>query len=196
MPRVYFIDETFHTPSNAPGKTFYVLGVVSVDTTNAKMVRRRMLRIVAATRWHSSTNFKKLAGRQKLHQICESLGEFWELSIYVTEPIPDFDTAGEVTRAALMSKILLDVSYRNPGSSLVFEVRNSRGHLHADNSTINQFLSQNKQLERKLVSLKSPKAEPLLWLPDMLCSAYRASIMGLSDELLAAFGDSTRITRV
>lgn len=184
MPIDYFIDETFHAPSNPGGSHFYVFALVGLERENLRHYREELRRLVVRSRWHSSEMLGKQSGRDRFRKTVMYFSEFAHLHIFVVNQIPEADRTGENTRRKLITFIVRNMLTRDSESFLIFENRGSSGQKNQDLETLRGTLSLE---QRSKVRFLEPANEELLWLPDMLASAYRYHLTGKSNELFEMF---------
>jgi hypothetical protein len=191
MPLDFFIDETFHLPANGSGETFYVFAVVGLERSSVKTIRRRLLRMANTTWWHSSKIIQTSGGRTRFKRIGQELGRYLELEIFAMLPISPEDNSGEKARRRLIRYLTMHLASRDRHLSISFEMRKSGGQLKLDRDTIAAIHAEQNL---PFIHLKSPAQEPMLWLPDMLASAFRKKLVTDSSDLLESFGKEVLVT--
>ncbi len=193
MPIDYFADETFHAPSNPGGSHFYVFALVGLERENLRHHREMLQSLVFRSKWHSSEMLGKQSGRDRFRKTVLHFSKFAHSYIFVVQQIPESDRTGEKTRRKLITFIVQNMLARDPKSFLIFENRGSLGQKNQDLETLRNTLSPQ---QRSQVRFQEPANEELLWLPDMLASAYRYHLTGKSDELFEMFVTKPEVIRV
>lgn len=193
MPIDYFVDETFHAPSNPGGSHFYAFALVGLERENLRHHGEKLQSLVVRPKWHSSEMLGKQSGRDRFRKTVLHFSKFAHLYIFVVERIPESDRTGEKTRSKLITFIVQNMLARDPKSFLIFENRGSLGQKNQDVETLRNTLSPQ---QRSQVRFQEPANEELLWLPDMLASAYRYHLTGKSNELFEMFATKPEVIRV
>ncbi|MEO0313531.1 MAG: hypothetical protein RL140_761 [Actinomycetota bacterium] len=178
----YFVDETFHTPSNSGKTHFYVLALVGIERSQIKKLRRELKSIYAGTRWHSTEILARPNGRIKFLNLASRLGPFLELKIYVINPIPERDRTGELSRKYLIEHLIRAIQKADPESFVTFEQR-SGGQYVSDKKTLTNLNVHGFNNWR----VRSPADERLLWLPDTLATSYRRYLLNGDSGLMEGF---------
>lgn len=180
MPIDYFVDETFHAPSNPGDSHFYAFALVGLERDCLRLHRSMLQSLVSRSRWHSSEMLGKQSGRDKFRVTVLLFSKFAKQLVFVVDPIPQEDWTGENTRRKMITAIVRRMHSLDSESFLIFERRGSSGQKKLDLETLRCSLSPE---QRSHVRFQDPANEVLLWLPDMLASAFRYKLIGKSNEL-------------
>lgn len=186
---VAFLDETYQAPS-AEFAGFYVFTAVLVDRTEMSDLRLTLRELAGGTFWHSTDELQTGEGWKRARRILEYLGQGPEVCVLAYERAVELDdTDVERARRACLRGLLAGLSAGGPAwpavRLAVFEERTPRNRANFDRRHVKE-LRQQGLIERGMqVVMTSPKFEHLLWLPDVVSSAFRRSITGRqSMELL------------
>jgi hypothetical protein len=95
-------------------------------------------------------------------------------------PLAADDRDGEVARRACYRGIALELAAGGEGwdpvELLVLEERNQQNFRNKDRANHKELVSANPSLRNVRLLQTSPRYEHLLWLPDVVSSAYRRSL--------------------
>jgi hypothetical protein len=193
MPIDYFIDESIHAPANKGSTLFYIFALVGLDRNYLRQARLQINELVVRNKWHSAGMLGKPSGRKIFERTTNHFNSKSQLVIFLVEPNPSTDLNAEITRSEMMLKIVSFVLELDPNSFLIFEKRGSGGHQALDKRTVRTNLNA---FELSRVRFEKPDREPLLWLPDMLASAYRQFITKKRTELLNAYSGPIEVIQL
>ena len=193
MPIDYFIDESFHAPANKGSTPFYIFALVGLERNFLRQARSQIKELVVRNKWHSAGMLGKPSGRKIFERTTSHFSPMARLVIFTVEPIPSNNSNAEGTRSKMMGKIVSFVLESDPNSFLIFEKRGSGGHQALDKKTLRTNLND---FELSRIRFEKPDREPLLWLPDMLASAYRQFMTKKATELLDAFSGPIEVIQL
>ncbi|WP_291380308.1 hypothetical protein [Demequina sp.] len=180
---VAFLDETYDVDPMHDSH-FYVMTAVVVKVADLNYVRDGIVELVGGNYWHTTQSLRTEQGRQRTHELLEYLGDpagGETCVIRHTVEVDLGDRDGESARKACLEELLTYLAnpgFHGPGVTLVvLERRRPSTSATADASTKTGLVAQGL-LTRAIQMLQvSPSDEPLLWLPDLACSAYRQQIV-------------------
>lgn len=179
---VAFIDETFDIdPAHAAH--FYVLSAVVAHPADLDGLRADLVRLAGTSYWHSAEALRHSSGRADMARLLEYLGDPGGSEVCVVRHETEIltgDRDGESTRARALGALIQHLSRaggHGQGVQLfVLERRRNARQINADASVKAQLVSTGAIPQATRLMQVSPREEQLLWLPDLICSAYRQSI--------------------
>lgn len=185
---VAFLDETYDVdPLHA--KHFYVMAAVVVAVTELSNVRSGIIDLVGGNYWHTTQALRTQEGRECTLGLLEYLGDPAGSESCVIRHIVEVDAGdrdGEAARKVCLEGLLTYLA--SPGihgagvTLMVLERRQPNSGATADAATKTGLIADGV-LTRSVQMLQiSPRDEPLLWLPDLACSAYRQNIVHGNSE--------------
>ncbi|WP_280217870.1 hypothetical protein [Nocardia neocaledoniensis] len=185
---VAYLDETFQRPG-AGLPAFYVFTAVLVDRAEMADLRHRLREIAGGTFWHTTDELLTGDGWKKTLAMLEYLGQGTELCLLAHEhQVDETDTDVEQARRACLRGLLSALSSGGPSwgrvDLAVFEERTPRNRANFDRKHVSELRREGKIHRGMQVQMVSPKFEHLLWLPDLVSSAFRKSITGRGDQNL------------
>ena len=176
---VAYIDETYQI-QRAP--YFYVTTAVVVQASQRDAVRSDIQAIVGGTFWHTTEPLRSETGRLQAKELLHYLGDpdGREVAVISHEAHIDLeaDPMGEVGRAAALTALLAHVHTELGVNLFVLERRSPNRLATLDQRTKAEAMKANLIAPQSRMFQTSPADEPLLWLPDLVCGAYRQSITG------------------
>ncbi|MGL5928848.1 MAG: hypothetical protein ACRCY8_07935 [Dermatophilaceae bacterium] len=186
---VAFVDETY---SAQPGHAnFYVMSAVVVRAKERDGLREDLDNLVEEGYWHTSEALRTADGQDRTLRLLGCLDETYEACVIIHKTtVHTGDTDGESARQECLGRLLealfrADSGTHDPVRLVVMEERRERRQNNNDRRTRAQLISSGRiDGTLRLLSV-SPGADHLLWLPDLVCSAYRQKLLGRSSELLA-----------
>lgn len=185
---VAYLDETFQVETSGP--TYYVMTAAVVEADQCDIVRAGIRQIVGSTYWHTTEALQSQEGRIMTRELLDYLGDpsGTEVCFVAHErQVAPNDTHGEQARAACMTSLLAHLS--SPSSPagqvelFVLEKRLTNRMANMDARTKNEALRAGLISPRTRLFQTSPSDEQLLWIPDLVCSAYRHQITGRTPDL-------------
>ncbi|WP_245925376.1 hypothetical protein [Nocardia nova] len=181
---VAYLDESYQVPNAdiTTANTFYILTAVVVEFDQMEELRAGLVQIAEGNWWHTTNALQEDDGREKTEDMLNFLGEGSEPSIIALQvPIGSDDLDGEAARRACYRGVASQLAAGRDGcwepvDLLVLEERNQRALRGKDERNHREALAD-KLIPRGTRLLQtSPGAETLLWLPDLVSSAYRRSL--------------------
>lgn len=185
---VAYVDETYSVdPVHA--LTFYVMTAVVVRHVDADSLRAGLVNRAGASYWHSTEALRSGDGQERMLSLLEYLGEEDGREVCIVSHrvgVAQADSNGEEARAACLTAILIvlaDGSYGGDAVRLiVLERRRDNKEAAIDASTKAAAVKAGLVPAATRFLQVSPAVEQLLWLPDLVCSAYRQKLVRGDDS--------------
>jgi hypothetical protein len=191
---VAYLDETYEERAGA--STFYVMTAAVVQADQRDYVRDDITRIAGRRYWHTTDALQSVEGRAKASELLTYLGDPNGNEVCLISrrsPIEPEDSNGEHARADCLTRLL---KHLNDPSSVtgsvdlfVLETRLTRQMGNIDARTMSEAIKSGAAAPNVKLFQTSPAVEPLLWLPDLVCSAYRQLITGRRSDLYDMVAD-------
>jgi len=196
---VAFLDETYDVDP-VHKKHFYVMAGVVVAVGQLSSLRDGIANLAGSNYWHTAEALRTEQGRLLTHDLLEYLGDPAGSETCVirhTVEVKAGDRDGEAARKVCLEELLTYLAA--PGSHgagvtlMVLERRRPSPAAAADAVTKTGLIADGI-LTRAVQMLQiSPRDEPLLWLPDLACSAYRQKIVHGKSEYFDRIDQITRL---
>ena len=185
---VAYLDETYE---ERPGSsTFYVMTAAVLQADQRDLVREDVTRIVGRPYWHTTDALQSDEGRAKASELLQYLGDPDGTEVCLISrrsPIEPEDSSGELARADCLTRLLKHLNdpgcVTGPVDLFVLETRLTRQMGNIDARTRSEAIKSGAVAPSVKLFQTSPAVEPLLWLPDLVCSAYRQLITGRRGDL-------------
>jgi hypothetical protein len=175
---VAYIDESYNTDRSF-SQQYYILTAVIVQGSERDLLRDDLVEMVGGSHWHTTQALRTADGREKTHRLLEYLAaeegnEKCVLSVMIT--IHPNDRDGEQARKQAFYKLFEELT---PEIELfVLERRMNDAQAGIDANTKRDAIDAGICPPTTKMPQRSPAIEPLLWLPDLVCSAYRQRLTG------------------
>ncbi|MFC8526560.1 hypothetical protein [Nocardia sp. NPDC057227] len=181
---VAYLDESYQTadPVVAPTSTFYIFTAVIVQRKEMAELRDGLSKIADDTFWHTTEALQHSRGRERAGDMLEFLAEGPETCIIAYQvPVEAADNDGEAARRACYRSLAIALaggceSAWDPVELLVLEERNQHNFRKRDELNHRELVSAGLVPRQTRLLQTSPSVERLLWLPDLVASAYRRRI--------------------
>lgn len=181
---VAFLDESYQAPDDvaAHRRTFYIFTAVVVDLKDMVSLRSGLGRIAGGSHWHTSDALKTDHGCVQTREMLDYLAEGSEACVIAHQVQVDAtDTDAEGARRACYRGLAIELAAGRAGvwdpvDLLVLEERNQRNFKNKDQTNHRELVSEQLVLRNTRLLQTSPAAERLLWLPDLVSSAFRRTI--------------------
>lgn len=187
---VAYLDETFHHGEDGATR-FYVFTAVVVERTEMRLLREELREIAGGTFWHTTDELRTEEGRKKAAAMLQFLGEGNEVCVIahhsrVDNADDDLEDARRDCLRGLASTLSVGADPLSGSIDLmVLEDRNPRNRSNLDRKNIAAMRADGLIHRSMQVVLTSPKYEHLLWLPDVVSSAYRGTFTRADDTLFS-----------
>jgi hypothetical protein len=181
---VAFLDESYQVPDPniAPAETFYIFTAVIVTFDQMDELREGLAEIAESTWWHTTQALLEDDGRTKTREMLEFLAEGHETCIIAFQvPVDGQDHDGEAARRACYRGLAIELAAGRanawaPVDLFVLEERNQNNFRTKDKLNHKELISEKQIPQPTRLLQTSPAVERLLWLPDLVSSAYRRSL--------------------
>jgi hypothetical protein len=187
---VAYLDETFEHGEHGLGR-FYVFTAVLVERTEMDVLRDELRGIAGGTFWHTTDELLTEDGRKKASGMLEFLGEGDEVCVIshhtrVADDDQDLESARRECMRGLASTLSAGAApLRGRVDLMVLEERNPRNLSNLDRKNIAAMRGEGLIHRSMQAVLTSPKFEHLVWLPDLVSSAYRRTVTHADDSLFS-----------
>ncbi|MFE5702206.1 hypothetical protein [Rhodococcus koreensis] len=182
--QVAYLDESYQAPDPTitQSNTFYVFTAVVVHKDAMIELRKGLGEIAEGSWWHTTKALLEDTGRKKTRGMLEYLAEGFEACVIAHKvPVESGDHDAEKARRACYRGLAIELAAGSPGKwdpveLLVLEERNQMNFRNKDKRNHVELVSEKKIPRNTRLLQTSPKFERLLWLPDVVSSAYRRTL--------------------
>lgn len=181
---VAYLDESYSVDPAHPHK-FYIMSAVVVEPDQRDLLRSEIVAAAGSSWWHTTDALRSEDGRLRTHAMLTALadpaGTEWCVIAH-RRAIEPGDVDGEEARAAALTALLAHLAtgsspVGDPVSLFVLERRRERRQANRDARTKAQAVADGVISARTSLLQVTPAEEQLLWLPDVVCSAYRQQVV-------------------
>lgn len=183
---VAFLDESYQAPdllaTQADRATFYIFTAVVVDLKDMDALRNGLATVARTTYWHTTNELQTNTGRQRTRELLNFLAEGPEPCVIAHRVAVDPDDINaEQARRDCYRGLAIELAAGRPNAwspidLIVLEERNEQA-LKARDQSNHRALLVEKRIPRNTRLLQtSPACDRLLWLPDLVSSAFRRTI--------------------
>lgn len=180
---VAYLDESYQAPDDTTGRpTFYIFTAVLVDLKDVDALRSGLVERAGSSYWHTSEALKSDQGRAQTRDLLDYLAKGVEPCVIAhrVRVDPD-DHDAEGSRQACYQALAVNLAKGRPGvwdpvKLLVLEERNQRNLINKDQANHKELVSEQLIPRNTRLLQTSPAHEQLLWLPDLVASAFRRTI--------------------
>lgn len=172
---VAFIDETSRSKGEHPGeKQFYVMSGVVVHPKDFTVLREDLGEIAQSNYWHTTDNLSTATGREKVLEMLKYLAQGDEISIISHLGDSGFaDAHIESARERTLTKLSQYLFSELDLKLAVLERRSPNALVVRDERTFTIAKRDGVVPRNSRMIQVSPSTERLLWLPDLVASAFR-----------------------
>jgi hypothetical protein len=198
---VAYVDETYHVECDGR-RRFYVMAAVVVLEPDRDPLRTELDELVPAGWWHTTDHLRTEEGREHARTLLQTFRVPDETCVIVDKvSIDAADKDGMQARGAVLGRLLTVLHSAqhevHPPVSLAVIVEQRVARINNFDRTVRKKLIDTRAIAESMTLLAiSPGSEHLLWLPDLVCSAYRQKILFRRDELFAAIEDLTHVVQL
>jgi hypothetical protein len=187
---VAFLDETYHVETDGR-RRFYVIAAVVVLEKDRDALRDEIDGIVPDGWWHTTDQLRTPAGREQARELLQTFRVPDETCVIVDKiSVDDDDKDGMQARGLVLGRLLTAIYNAEHGThppvslAVIEEQREARKN-NFDRSIRKQLIAEAAIAEAATLLAVSPGSEHLLWLPDLICSAYRQKMVFARADLFA-----------
>ena len=181
---VAYLDESYQAPDpiGHHRKTFYLFTAVVVAQDDMDELRGGLLEIAGSTHWHTTEALLTAGGRRATEDMLGYLADGKETCVIAHQVSVDpVDHDAEDARRACYRSLAEELAAGRAGSwspieLLILEERNQRNFRNKDDKNHKELIRENRIPRNTRLLQTSPSAERLLWLPDLVSSAFRRTI--------------------
>lgn len=194
---VAYLDESYQLPDgiDAHRGTFYIFTATVVDLKDLDALRRELGELAGDRHWHTRDELRTDDGRARIRDMLGYLAEGVEPCVIAHQVVVDAaDTDGELARQACYQALATDLANGRPGvwdpvDLLLLEERNQLNLKARDQANHKELVSGQRIPRHARLLQVSPACERLLWLPDLVASAFRHTITHAENTLFEIIED-------
>lgn len=196
---VAYIDETYHLENDGRAR-FYTLAAVIVTAQDRDPLRGDLDEIVPTGWWHTSQQLRTDQGHEDARELLRTLDSAYDACVIVDHiDLDPADHDGLQARGAAMRRLLLSLHHadhqqHDPVQLAVAEEHRLSRVNNFDRAIRQSLLDEGEVPETLGLVHASPGSEHLLWLPDLVCSAYRQAKLRRTTDLFDEIRDLTHVT--
>jgi hypothetical protein len=196
---VAFLDETYSVEPNLKQR-FYAMTAVVVQLGEIEGLRRGLVARVPSGYWHTSDALQSSGGRTDTEHLVDYLAdplgsEACVLAVRVG--VETDDATGEDARRECIVRLMTELSSpQSPEGQVglfMLERRRVATQRNLDAATRARAVAEGLLDARVRLLQVSPSDEPLLWLPDLVCSAWRLEFLRSDGTLFGPLRSMTRV---
>lgn len=199
---VAYLDETYHL-DNDGRRRFYIMAAVVVLECDRDPLRNVLDDLVPTGWWHTTDELKTDGGRDRARALLETFQVPEETCVIVDKVSvdPDDDRDGTRARGAVLGRLLTALHTAEHGThppvalTVIEEHRVARIN-NFDRSVRANLIKSGAIAESTTLAAVSPGSEHLLWLPDLVCSAYRQKTVYRRGDLFETIEDLTHVVHL
>lgn len=200
---VGFIDETYHLEKDGRDR-FYTIAAVVVAAADLGPLRQDLDNIVPGGWWHTSDQLQKDQGYEDALELLATLDSSSDACVIVDHvAVSDAVEADEglTVRAEVLSNLLIALHQaegpmHGPVQLAVAEENRRARVNNFDRATRKSLIDRGLLPQTVGLMHASPGSEHLLWLPDVVCSAYRQDKLGRDSDLFDEIRDLTYVRKL
>jgi hypothetical protein len=184
---VAYLDETYSVEKGR--KRFYVMSAVVVLHADRDPLRNELDALVPDGWWHTTDELQADGGRERTRNLLATFRVPDETCVVVDKAtVADDDKDGLKAREAVLRRLFAvlhnPTDEVHPTVELVVteEQREARKN-NFDRSVRKALISEGTIPDDMRMVQASPGSEHLLWLPDLVCSAYRQKLTHRQNDL-------------
>lgn len=198
---VAYLDETYHVEKDGR-RRFYVMAAVVVLHQDRDPLRDELDAMVPGGWWHTTEELRTDDGREHARSLLRTFRVPDETCVIVDKvALDDDDEDGIQARGTVLGRLLTAVHTAESGThppvslAVIEEQREARKN-NFDRSIRKQLIADKAITESMALASVSPGSEHLLWLPDLVCSAYRQKLLFQRDELFVEIEELTHVVQL
>jgi hypothetical protein len=198
---VAYLDETYHLERDGR-RRFYVMAAVVVLESDRDALRNELDDLVPDGWWHTTDALRSDEGRDQARALLETFRVPDETCVVVDKVSVDTDDKdGTRARGVVLSRLLTALHTAEHGThppvalTVIEEHRVARIN-NFDRSVRAKLITSGVIADSTTLAAISPGSEHLLWLPDLVCSAYRQKTVHHRGDLFDAIEELTHVTQL
>ncbi|MFI5730396.1 hypothetical protein ACIA49_09785 [Kribbella sp. NPDC051587] len=199
---VAYLDETYHVEQDGRPR-FYVMAAVVVLEPDRDALRNEIDDLVPSGWWHTTNELRSTDGRARVRTLLETLRVPDETCIVVDKVSVNRgdDKDGTRARGTVLGRLLTVLHTAEHGThppvglAVLEEHRVARINNH-DRAVRAGLIAAGGIAESMALVSVSPGSEHLLWLPDLVCSAYRQKMVAGRRDLFDAVENLTHVVQL
>lgn len=198
---VAYVDETYHVEADGRPR-FYVMSAVVVLESDRDGLRNELDTLVPDGWWHTTNELRSDDGRERTQELLRSFRVPDETCVVVDKvALDDDDLDGMRARSQVLGRLLVAVHTAQHGSHppvnlIVLEEQRVLRINNFDRSVRAQLVADESVAASMELAIVSPGVEHLLWLPDLVCSAYRQQLVFKRAELFEEIEHLTHVVHL
>ncbi len=198
---VAYLDETYHVANDGRSK-FYVIAAVVVLEQDRDELRSELDHLVPGGWWHTTEQLRDDSGRTEARQLLKTFQVPEETCVIVEKAsVATGDKDGMQAREAALGRLLTAVHHATfkthpPVNLAVLEEQREGRKNNADRATRKKLIAAGAIAQSMAMVMASPGSEHLLWLPDLVCSAYRQKIVHGAHDLFDEIQAMTHVVQM
>lgn len=194
---VAFIDETYHVEADGRQR-FYVMAAVIIVADDRDALRQEIDGLVPDGWWHTTEALRTDDGRDQARDLLRQFRIPDETCVIVeTSSVDDGDTDGTKARMVVLGRLLTAVYGAETGAppvNLAVIEQHREARLNSFDRTVRaNLIAAGTIAETTALLAVSPGSEHLLWLPDLVCSAYRQKTVFNREDLFSQIEELTHV---
>jgi hypothetical protein len=194
---VAFLDESYQAPDDidAHRRTFYIFSAVVVEQKDMNTLRSALGQIAGSTYWHTRDALMSDHGRKRTRELLGYLAEGIEPCVIAHRvKVEAADADAEDARRTCYHGLAIELAAGRPGvwdpvDLLVLEERSQSNFKNKDHANHKELVSGQRVTRNTRLLQTSPACERLLWLPDLVSSAFRRTITHHDTTLFDVISD-------
>ncbi|MEZ0579137.1 hypothetical protein [Nocardioides sp. MH1] len=192
-----YLDETYSL--EAGRRRFYVMAAVVVLPTDLDPLRNELDNLVPDGWWHTTEVLQAADGRTRTRELLRTFRTPDETCIVVDKvAVADHDKEGFQAREAVLRRLLTVLHTPeggvHPPVRLVITEEQREARKNNWDRSVRKALIEDQAIGADMNMVHaSPGSEHLLWLPDLVCSAYRQKALHQRGDLFNEIEDLTRV---
>jgi hypothetical protein len=178
------------------------MAAVVVRDADRDLLREELDDLVPDGWWHTTEELRTGEGRRQARSLLRALRTPDETCILVEKTAVDpGDRDGTLARREVLARLLASVHHAEHGGhprvdlTVIEEQREARRN-NVDRATRKELVAQGVISETLSLVAVSPGTEHLLWLPDLVCSAYRQRLLFGRADLFDEISELTHVVRL
>lgn len=194
---VAYLDETYELGRGRA--RFYVMSAVVVLEPDRDPLRNELDSLVPSGWWHTTEELRNGGGRDRARELLGTFRVPDETCVIVDKTSVDTeDSEGIRARGSVLRRLLTllhsPVANTHPPVRMVVSEEQREARKNNFDRSVRKSLIAEGSIDASLSLVHaSPGSEHLLWLPDLVCSAYRQKLLHQQGDLFEQIMDLTHV---